>query len=574
MFRENHQHLQSNFFDPLHQMSPKIHQRLENSWAGTFYRVLFCRIDETPYAILFSNDPSRPNAAINILVCADILKFGFGWSDEELFDHIMFDLQVRYALGLRDISTVPFELRTLYNFRRRTSQYMQETGENLLEQVFVQVTDEQLTALNLDTRHQRMDSVLVKSNIRQFSRLQLLVEVTQRVWRILTEAEKAHYASIFEPYVKGTSGQFCYHVKPDDVEKHLVAIGQLMNKLIQELEELYVEHKTYRMLQRVFGEHFNQVLDEETGSDQINVKTGDELSPQSLQSPDDWEATYRKKREEETIGFAINLAETCDSQNELQLITQVQVAPNSTDDQQFVVDGLPDLKKRMDLEAMWTDGGYIGPKAEEIFRQENVEHVPTNIRGRKTAPDRLGLETFSWEVDEKGKPLAVECPGGQRVKIKKGRKTDRFIANFEQKGCDICTFDKGCPARPIKRGGGRSLNGNLRQVQVALLRQRTVQTRGKGNNWRAAVESTVRSVIHPSGGHNGKLPVRGQIRVTQAAINSSLMTNLRRISRYEQQLEKNNQETASFLSLFIFRLKKCFHMSRMISFLNSNWVAT
>jgi hypothetical protein len=111
-------------------------------------------------------------------------------------------------------------------------------------------------------------------------------------------------------------------------------------------------------------------------------------------------------------------------------------------------------------------------------------------------------------------------------------------------------------------------------VEVALLRQRALQTRGKGNNWRAAIESTVRSVTHPSGGHNGKLPVRGQIRVTHAVINSSLMTNLRRIWRYEQQLDKNNQETASFLSLFIFRLKKCFHLLRVISFSKSNWVAS
>jgi hypothetical protein len=572
MFRENHQHLQSNFFDPLHQMSPKIRQRLEKSWAGTFYSVVFCRIDETPYAKLFSNDPSRPNAAINILVSTDILKFGFGWSDEELFDHIMFDLQVRYALGLRDINTIPFELRTLYNFRRRTSQYMQETGENLLEQVFVQVTDEQLAALKLDTRHQRMDSVLIRSNIRQFSRLQLLVEVTQRVWRILAEAEKVHYAYIFEPYMKGTAGQFCYHVKPDDVEKHLVAIGQLMSKLIRELEEGYAEDKTYRMLQRVFAEHFNQVSDESTRRNQISVKTGDELSPQSLQSPDDWEATYREKRGEETIGFAVNLTETCNPKNELQLITQVQVAPNSSDDQQFVADGLPDLKARMDLEAMWTDGGYTGQKAEETFRQENVEHIPTNIRGRKTAPDRLGLETFTWKVDKKGKPLAVKCPGGQQVKVEKGRKKDRFIAYFEQTGCENCAFAKGCPARPMKRRSGRSLNISLRQVQVALLRQRAVQTRGKGNNWRAAVESTVRSVSHPFGGHNGKLPVRGQIRATQAVINSSLMTNVRRIWRYEQQIEKKDQEKASFLSLFIFRLKKCFHMLRMISLSKSNWL--
>jgi hypothetical protein len=126
------------------------------------------------------------------------------------------------------MSVMPFEMRTVYNFRQRVSQHMQETGENLIEQVFVQVTDEQLAALELKTGHQRMDSVLVASNIRQISRLQLLVEVVQRVWRMLTEADQGLYAPSFEPYLKGTAGQYCYRVKGDEVDEHLAAVGQLM----------------------------------------------------------------------------------------------------------------------------------------------------------------------------------------------------------------------------------------------------------------------------------------------------------------------------------------------------------
>ena len=60
---------------------------------------------------------------------------------------------------------------------------IRQSGENLLEQALVQVTDEQLASLKLKTGHQRMDSVMVSSNIRQASRLHLLVEVIQRVCR-------------------------------------------------------------------------------------------------------------------------------------------------------------------------------------------------------------------------------------------------------------------------------------------------------------------------------------------------------------------------------------------------------
>jgi hypothetical protein len=567
MFRENDRHLQFDFLDPFQQMGEKMRQRLEESWAGTVYREIFCRIDETPFAVLYSDQPSRPNAAINVLVGAEILKAGFGWSDEELFDHLQFNLQVRFALGLRKMSVMPFELRTLYNFRQRVSCHMQESGENLIEQVFVQVTAEQLAALELKTGQQRMDSVMVASNIRQMSRLQLLVEVVQRVWRMLTEADQSHYASSFEPYLKGTAGQYCYRVKADEVAGHLVEIGQLMHDLVQGLEAGYAEHPTYRILQRVFNEHFDLIAGEEVESDQIHVKAGEELSASSLQSPDDWEATYRVKRGEGHQGYVGNLTETCDPENEVQLITLVQAAPNTTDDEQFVVEGLSDLKARTDLEALWTDGGYTGPDAEETFRQEQVEHIPTNIRGRRTAPDRLGLEMFSWEVDADGTPVTVTCPGEQQAEVRTSRKADRFVAYFEQIGCETCPFAEGCPARPMKRLDARSLNVSLRQVQVALLRQRAANTRGKGNNWRAAIESTVRSVTHPFGGQTGKLPVRGQLRVTQVLICSALMVNVRRIWRHEQQLaQKKSQEAASLLSRCCLRLRSWVHMLKLHHF--------
>jgi hypothetical protein len=567
MFRENDQHLQYDFLDPFEQMGEKMRRRLEESWAGTFYREIFCRIDETPFAVLYSDQPSRPNAAINVLVGAEILKAGFGWSDEELFDHIQFNLQVRYALGQRKMSVMPYELRTLYNFRQRVSRHMQERGENLIDRVFVQVTEEQLDRLGLKTGQQRMDSVLVASNIRQMSRLQLLVEVVHRVWRMLTETDQARYADCFKPYLQGTAGQYCYQVKADQVSGRLIEIGQLLYDLVQELKVGYEEQPPYQILQRVFDEHFT--LEAGGGADnyQIHVKAGEELSAESLQSPDDWEASYRVKRGQGHQGYVGNLTETCDPENELQLITQVQVGPNSTDDEQFVVEGLSELKARTELETLWTDGGYTGPHAEETFRQEQVEHIPTNIRGQRTAPDRVGLEKFSWKVDADGRPVTVTCPAGQPAPVTTAGKAHRFVAYFEQPGCSTCPFAPGCPARPVKRRAARSLNVSQRQVQVALLRQKAARTRGKGNNRRAAIESTVRSVTHPFGGQSGKLPVRGQIRVTQVLICSALMVNVRRIWRHEQQMaQKKSQEADSLLSLCCQRLRPWLHMLKFNHF--------
>jgi hypothetical protein len=563
MFRENEQHLQFGMFDTFQQLPEKVRRRLEASWAGTFYREFFCRVDESPFAVLYSDKPSRPNAAINILVSAEILKAGFGWSDEELRDEVQFNLQVRYALGLRDMRTVPFELRTLYYFRHRLSQHMQETGQNLLEQVFVQVTDEQLKTLKLKTGQQRMDSVLVSSNIRQFTRLQLLVEIVQRVRRMLTEADQSHYAETFEPYCQGTAAQFCYYLKGEQLSESLAAVGYLMHRLIGELEAPYGDLPTYQMLQRVFGEHF-AVVDakpEESESIQIRAKTGKELKANSLQSPDDWEATFREKRGQGHRGYVANLTETCDPKNKLQLLTQVQVDSNLTDDEQMAVEAVPSLRARTDLEELWTDGGYTGSEAEKVFRQHKIRHVPTNLRGSRPSPDRLGLDKFSWETDEEGKPQTVHCPGGQQVKIKAGFKEDRFLVSFDSSICDSCSLADKCRAEPVKLRRERVLRVTSRQVHVAQLRQVAAWACKAGNNLRSAVESTVRSVTHPFGGQAGKLPVRGKRRVTQVIIYSALMVNLRRIWHNERELaEKKAQDILVLLFRGRFRPSSRFHV--------------
>ncbi|MCJ7737304.1 MAG: hypothetical protein MUQ10_08335 [Anaerolineae bacterium] len=100
MFRKNAEHHQWPLFSSLDALPEKQRARLEASWAGTFYQQLFCRIDEAPFGVLYSDNPAtRPNIPINVLVGFETLKAGYGWSDAETYDHYCFDMQVRYALG-------------------------------------------------------------------------------------------------------------------------------------------------------------------------------------------------------------------------------------------------------------------------------------------------------------------------------------------------------------------------------------------------------------------------------------------------------------------------------------------
>jgi hypothetical protein len=447
VFRKNERHQQLGLFETVAQLPEKVRQRLERSWAGTFYQELFCRIDETKFAALYSDQPSRPNTPVNVLVGMEILKSGFGWSDEELYDAFLFDLQVRYALGLRDLETGNFELCTLYNFRHRLSRYMQQQGVNPLAEVFKQVTGEQLRAFGLKTAEQRMDATYVASNIARMSRLQLLVEVLQRVWRMLHDEDQAKLAACFAPYREDSAGQFCYRLKDSEVAAQLAAVGQLMVRLLNELAGQYHEQTTYQLLQRVVAEHFDllpangvpqslpsaQAERGLSGPPQpgyadaprapgaadrapeatVNVKPNGALRADALQSPDDPEATFRQTGSVGQRGYKANASETCDPENPFQLITWLQVAPNLIDDQQFLCAALPELMARTGLTKLWTDGGFTGAQARAAIRQHEIEQIPTGVRGIHLSSQQLGWHCFSWQMDSAGQPQAVTCPGGK-----------------------------------------------------------------------------------------------------------------------------------------------------------------
>ena len=528
MFKKNHRHMQIPLTSHVDELPEKLRKRLENSWGGVFYREIYSRIDEAPFAVLYADCPSRPNVAVNTLVGLEFLKAGNGWSDEELYDNYCYDIQVRYALGYRQLGEGDFDLRTLYYFRERLSRYMQEKGINLLDQAFEKVTDKQLAAYQVKTGKQRMDSVQVSSNIRQMGRVQLLVEVLQRVERMLNEADRGRYAEAFEPYLKGHAGHYVYRMKGEEVAPHLQRIGEFMLQLLAEFKPTYGSQVVYQVLERVFSDHFK--IDQT----RVSAKPNTELRADCLQSPDDLEATYREKRNVGYQGYVANLTETCDPTNELQLITKVQLAPNNTDDDQFLAEALPNLKARTDMKEMFTDGGFGGIQSGPVLAEQHVTLIQTAIRGRNPDPEKPHLADFDIRFDDCGKPKQVTCPNGQKVSVHSTSQQKNYVARFELSLCQACPLlkENKCLAQAGKRDARLRIRFSLMNAQASQRRRCSQENKRVAGNLRAAVEATVRSVKLPF--PEAQLPVRGKFRVTCMMIGSAAVANVRRIQRYLQ----------------------------------------
>ena len=309
---------------------------------------------------------------------------------------------------------------------------------------------------------------MIASNIREMSRLKLLVEVLQRVQRMLFTEDQERYAKFFAPFIRGHAGQFVYHLKGRDTSEYLHKIGKLMQLLLAELHANYIDDPVFQVMKRVFEEHFR--IEEQA----VMIKQGEELSASSLQSPDDLEATFRVKAGKSYRGYAANITETCDPDNPLQLITKVQVACNTTDDAQLLVEALPELKQRTDLDTLYTDGGHGSPQSDQVMNEHQVSHIQTAIRGRPPDLEKLHLSDFEIKQTDTGKPVQITCPKGQHVSVRMGGKRKGFVARFEAARCQACVFHKTgqCPTQPGKRDPSFRLYFSQSQAQVSQRRRR------------------------------------------------------------------------------------------------------
>ena len=106
---------QLSIFDRSLRLTRRERSFLEKSWAKVFSDEIFPAIDEERFRVLYSQNASRPNTPVNIIVGALIIKELFALSDDEIVENLMLDIhylcsphhQLRGAAVERQI-LVPF----------------------------------------------------------------------------------------------------------------------------------------------------------------------------------------------------------------------------------------------------------------------------------------------------------------------------------------------------------------------------------------------------------------------------------------------------------------------------------
>ena len=382
MFRKNSKSLQLNIFSSTNSLlsgkSLSIYED-ESAWHNIFRQQVTMRIDEEIFRPLYCTNNGAPNAPVRILVAMMILKEAEGISDEKLFENCRFNMLIRSATGLMNADDQVPSDSTYYLFRRKIYDYAKETGINLFEKVFSQITKAQCVDFDVSGKSCRMDSKLLGSNIAWLSRYELVHESLRIFYQQARESSRltASLKTRLDELLKIKGNKIVYRSTSCELKSKMQKTGILVNEVLLLFHDSSSEQ--YRILKQVFNEQY--ILSEDKV---VIAKEKEEISAKSIQSPHDEDCDFRNKDGNKKKGYSVNVTESCDD-DRLNLITNVSVKKVSTSDVNFLPEG---IEKSQDvlpdkIEKVHADGAYHSPANQELCEKERISLHLHAIQGAK-----------------------------------------------------------------------------------------------------------------------------------------------------------------------------------------------
>ena len=518
MFRKKDPQL--SLFEAYHYLPEAKKRRLENSWPQVFRKEVMPMIPEEEFKHLYCEDNGRPNEPVSILVALSVIKEMDDLTDEQLLDSYYFDARYQYAL-----SVTPEEAylapRTLYYFRERV------VGDKAVQKVFDATTDKIIEVLSLRLGKQRLDSTHIRSNMANLSRLQLFVRTIETFLKRLNATDPEKVETLPEEIRKRYLEREGYFAdsKSSEARRRLNDCAKdllYLTDIFSDNEGVKNLH-SYKDLKRLFNEQCEVVRESGSEGEGDKVILKKEVSSTSLQNPSDPDATYGHKGK----GYKVQISETCDKDNEVQVITHVEVQGAHESDQNSstpIIEDLEDKGRKPDT--LYEDAGY-GSGENIIEAKERGVKLMTPIEaGAKPKEGNLTLTDFS--ITDGGAQV-IRCPEGKMpFSHGNGKDPHRINALFKKEVCNACKDLCRCPVSQHK--GHNELSFTRKDLVVSRRRveQETPEFKEE-YKIRSGVEATNSELKRKH--VMDKVWTRGKERVTFAVFMKVTACNIKRFMR-------------------------------------------
>ena len=324
---------QTQLFDPFDGvLTEKTRKRLLNGWHGVFRHIILELMPVNAVSEHFDATMGRPTKELYSMAGLLLMKEFKDWTKDEAIDAYCFDMATHYALNLEPVAH-ELAMRTL-------ERYISPFEEDRIAKATMNdITVRLVKLLDLKIDKQRLDSTHIFSDMASFGRTRLMGVAIKRFLTQLIRHNKDDYHSLDESfrgrYAPGVHQLFA-DTKKDSKSLKLLRrqVAEDMLVVIKQFSD-NPEHNgkaTYKAVERIFYEQCE--VREDTVI--IKKKTGGDV----MQNPSDPDATYDGHK---GPGYQAQIAETCNRQNEVQLITSVIAQTAAEPDANAVEKVLDDL---------------------------------------------------------------------------------------------------------------------------------------------------------------------------------------------------------------------------------------
>ena len=506
-----------------HFSSTKI-KILANSWAGVFREFVLTKLPVHKLSQFYNGSYGRPSKELLALMGAVVLQQCFNLTDEETIFELAFNQQWHFALDCYDEKDQVISLKTLWTMRSRIAQ------ADLGNEIFELVTDKLIKVFEVDTSHQRIDSVHVYSNMAKLSRVLLLAKTIECFLKELKKNHMEIYNTKVEQRIKDIffkekgTGVFS-QVKPSESEKKLQTLAEDMNSLLLLFanEEEINTSKSFKIMEKVFSQQCKKE------DEKILIKAPKEVPSDSIQNPSDPDASYSGHKGQ---GYQTQLGETYipDNGNEedpnqekaLTLITYIKTEPASCHDSHAMTPFIDNLESRNICPQELLADTLYGKEENILSAKEKGIDLISPVPGNK---NNRGLEKFTFH--EKSFEI-MSCPQNHKPSLIFQSNNERFTAKWDNNLCNHCPFKDNCATEKQKEYRVLYYRKTEAFSCIRRVKEQTDEFKDK-YRYRSGIEGTNTRFIHQTEGRRSRY--RGNQKMSMSQSLKALFINIYRVSK-------------------------------------------
>jgi hypothetical protein len=487
---------QERLFDPFQGLfSPIALRILETGWQGLFRHVILELLPVAKLSEHFHPTLGAPTKELYSMAGLVFLADFHGWTAQQAAEAYMFHTDVQFALNLEPGAEV--SSRSVERYQKLFR------ADDMAAEVFARVTAGLTAKLELDVTHQRLDSTHLYSHMATFGRTRLMGVAIKRFLTQVKRHDPEAYAAVPEPFrLRYEPAQSQLFGDATDAEARQRSRQQAAEDLLWVIEHFadqptMTSRQSYKALQTIFSQQCEVV----EGKVTVRAKTGGNC----MQNPSDPDATYDGHK---GPGYQVQIAETCGSENEVQLITAALPQTACQTDEAAAVLMLDQLQEANLLpEEMLVDTIYANDENVQAAAARGVEMIGP-ITGRAPENDAEALTIDDFATDERT-GIVESCPAGHEpLSCTREEQTGKTKVEMPARACVGCAFRQQCPIESTDDGRYTLDYSDRQQRLAARRREQETDVFKKRYAMRSGIESTNSGLKNRLG--LGKLAVRGR----------------------------------------------------------------